>query len=243
VRIELQAFDSGRLAPRVGVVHLSADEDVNEEQILERSRADRFDLVSLSLPDLRPLRLFRHVGTLLEHVGMVADLADRLAGLRSAGEVRNVVATDWPNVEALVAVAPPNRFGRDPRLAPSAVRRHKVDMLRTYAGHHPEHTLVSTEGGAVVGLQLSWPRGEDIVLYELMTEPGPAQAFRAIGLLRENVRRLRRDAPAAERVVAWIYEHNTRSLAFFAGLGMHPTGRASFHHHLWPERDLDLRGT
>jgi hypothetical protein len=231
--IEPNAFVSGTLADRVGVLHvpdpslLPADAGV---RITDAARRQGLQLVTFSSERPMTLSGFADLGRLDEYAGPASDLRTRL---RVSGHFPIVPLTPerWPLVETLLDYAAPTRFSRDPRLTSAIVRRHKLMLLRHHYLRSPEYSLLalSVEHGPL-GLQASYVRDASFVLYELMTRTGLVAAE----LLAANLDLLQRRRPEITDVRTHIYSDNPASIAFFTRLGLRPTGQRTHHYHLWP---------
>ena len=235
--IERNVFDSGVLAPNVGMLrHEDATTLLPHDgrEIADAGRRAGYDLIMLA--SSRPVSLdgFVHLGTTEEYATTVADMERRLP--RSDHFLlEQVDAGGWAAVETLLDYGAPTRFRRDTKLTRETAARHKMINIKARAAPSPEFTVLArSRSGEPLGFLCAFVRDRTFVLYELMIGPHAARGVIAGELLRENVNALRRRQPGIEKVIALVYTDNTESIAFFTRLGLRSTGRLTSHYHLWP---------
>jgi RimJ/RimL family protein N-acetyltransferase len=235
-RITPVEFDSGRLAAKVGRIELSAASGVGgafAEQVRRRGREEGYHLLYFASPDVLEVSGFQHVGTLVQYAGNVEAVQRKLAIAARALCVREVSDDDWNQIEELTQFEPDTRFGRDRRLSPATVRRHKLELLRACRRLHPNLALLATVNeGRAIGFQFSRISEGAADFYEVCVAPDHRRSHVACMLLAENLDRMRQAHSGLERVTTRVYEHNTASQAFFARIGMTPVSREHWH-HLW----------
>lgn len=236
-RLERNVFDSGVLAPNVGILrHDDATALLPHDggEIADAGRRAGYDLITLA--SSRPMSLdgFVYLGTTEEYATTVADL-DRHLPRSDHFLLEHVDAGGWAAVELLLDHGAPTRFRRDEKLTPDTATRHKMINIKARAARSPEYSVLArSRSGEPLGFQCSFVQDRTFVVYELMIGSRAARGVIASELLRENVNALRRHQPAIEAVMALVYTDNTESIAFLTGLGFQATGRLTSHYHLWP---------
>lgn len=236
-RIEHQPFDSGRIARRVGVVHLTDPPAADGDAILAAGRRDGYDLLTLRAGGPAHVNGFRPLGVLLHLRGALGEVLRRTHGMPIRHRPRPIEPGDWPRIASLLPHAAPTRFSRDSTIGEQCVRRHKLDMLRSYADRDPEHALVLEDGGRsrdLMGFQLSCYDGQSVLLYEIAVRPDRRRELAALALLLTNLRSYSERCFPGTLVRTRIYEDNAASLSLFEKLGLQRTGQCDHYYHARP---------
>ena len=230
-------FDSGLLAPKVGVVAFKNQNDVNasaEDVVLAAAHRLDFDLLYWKLPKKFPLRHFYHTGELISFVGSFEEAILKMKRFTNRFHIGEVNASDWSEIEDLLQHSSKTRFSLDPKISTDLAVRHKMKLLKKYAEMHPNFFLkANDEQGRVVGIQLSYPSEDSFNLYEIVIDPAYRTGFLAFALLAENLVRAESLKKQATFLKTKIYAANVNSRRLFQYLGLKADEEVEHWYHYW----------
>lgn len=245
LRPRLQKFDSGKVAARVGYFIFGDAETVRTnrprltDDLIDAASAESFDLLWIETPVRLETPLLDYRGTVVELEG---DRAKALSQARLADvryDVRGLQsASDWLQVEGLMAHAAPTRFSTDPHISEGSFRHHKVSLLRSHVENRNGAVALARspdEPERLAGYQCTSVDERAVQLYDIAIDPRFRVGFAALNLVRWNLERFASLFPEIRRVSTRIYDDNTASLRFFEHFGMSPTGPQLHYYHYWRE--------
>jgi ribosomal protein S18 acetylase RimI-like enzyme len=241
LRARLQAFDSGKIAPRVGSVVLSEGVTISDDAILdliESAASEEFDLVWIETRSKLETTLLDYRGTIVEFAG---DRQEALARARLTTLRYDVRAlqcdSDWADVEELMRFAAPTRFNTDPHIAEASFRQHKLSLMKGHvATKHGMVALAYSPGDRkrAVGYHCASLDEQTTTMYEIAVDRDFRGGFAALSLIGYSLEHFVALHPGARRLAARIYEDNPASQRFFRKLGLAPTEQTLHYYHCWP---------
>jgi len=242
LRPQLQPFDSGKLAPRVANIILSAGETIDDDAaagIIENAMAEDFDFVWIESQTKLDTAQLDYRGTIVE---LQADREEVLSNLPVSSaqcDIRTLDPhTEVVTFEKLMGFIAATRFGTDPHISPASFREHKRALLK---GHiDTRHGVITVacapeDPSRPIGYTCTSLSEQGAHVYDLCTDPDFRRSSIGRTLLRFSIEQYRVLHPDARRYMTRIYDDNIPCLRLFRSIGFADTGRLFHYYHCWPK--------
>lgn len=227
-------FDSGLIAPKVGMFCLEEGSDYLDSNIIKKIKKEEYNLVYLKSKFPLNTKAFNFFGSLDTYeVGK-----SRFIEIIKNGEneevskmIFNFDGQSWPEIEKLLKFSSPTRFRKDKKISSSAAVAQKLKSLKKYQNEFPNLFKVIKDEEGIHGLVCCYIENSRLNLYEVILDDSKLTPM-VLGPLyiaiteEESVDRL-------ELIRTQIYAENYDMIRFCKRLGFYKVD-SDFYYHYWP---------